>query len=108
MNNKSKLAAALLAFFLGTIGAHRYYLGHVKTAVVQTLGFIATIAGYIILPISIETDLQSLFFLSIALLILGGLILLTLGLIGEYIGRIYMCMNTSPQFVIRPPGEDEN
>ena len=73
MNNKSKLAAALLAFFLGTIGAHRYYLGHVKTAVVQTLGFIATIAGYIILPISIETDLQSLFFLSIALIILGGL-----------------------------------
>ena len=30
-----------------------------------------------------------------------GVILLSLGLIGEYIGRIYICINKSPQFVIR-------
>lgn len=30
-----------------------------------------------------------------------GLILLMLGLIGEYIGRIYISMNNSPQYVIR-------
>ena len=35
------------------------------------------------------------------MLILGGLILLTLGLIGEYLGRIYICINNSPQYVIR-------
>ena len=35
------------------------------------------------------------------LLILGGLILLSLGLIGEYIGRIYISLNNSPQYVIR-------
>lgn len=35
------------------------------------------------------------------LLILGGIILLVLGMIGEYIGRIYMCINESPQYVIR-------
>ena len=35
------------------------------------------------------------------LLILGGLILLVLGMIGEYVGRIYMCMNATPQYVIR-------
>lgn len=34
-------------------------------------------------------------------LVLGGIILLVLGLIGEYIGRIYMCINASPQFVVR-------
>lgn len=34
-------------------------------------------------------------------LILGGIILLVLGLIGEYIGRIYMCLNSSPQYVER-------
>lgn len=34
-------------------------------------------------------------------LILGGLILMTLGLIGEYIGRIYISLNNSPQSVIR-------
>ena len=35
------------------------------------------------------------------LLMLGGLILLTLGLIGEYIGRIYISINNSPQYVIK-------
>ena len=35
------------------------------------------------------------------MLILGGLILIMLGLIGEYIGRIYICINKSPQYVIK-------
>jgi len=34
-------------------------------------------------------------------LLLGGLILVILGLIGEYVGRIYMCINNSPQYVVR-------
>ena len=33
--------------------------------------------------------------------IFSGTILLTLGLMGEYIGRMYICINKSPQFVIR-------
>lgn len=35
------------------------------------------------------------------MLILGGAILMVLGLIGEYVGRIFMCTNAAPQFVIR-------
>ena len=35
------------------------------------------------------------------LLLLGGVILLVLGLIGEYVGRIYMCANNAPQYVAR-------
>lgn len=35
------------------------------------------------------------------LLFIGGMIMLMLGLIGEYIGRIYISINNSPQFVIR-------
>lgn len=35
------------------------------------------------------------------LLLLGGGILLVLGLIGEYVGRIYMCANNAPQYVAR-------
>lgn len=35
------------------------------------------------------------------LLILGGFILLVLGMIGEYIGRIYISINSSPQYVVR-------
>lgn len=34
------------------------------------------------------------------MLFLGGIILLVLGIIGEYVGRIYMCINYSPQYVI--------
>lgn len=34
-------------------------------------------------------------------LIIGGAILSVLGLIGEYIGRIYICLNSSPQYVIK-------
>lgn len=36
-----------------------------------------------------------------ALMIIGGAIMMMLGLIGEYIGRIYIGINNSPQFVIR-------
>lgn len=35
------------------------------------------------------------------LLFIGGMIMLMLGLIGEYIGRIYICISSSPQYVIR-------
>ena len=35
------------------------------------------------------------------ILIIGGSLLFVLGMIGEYIGRIYICINNSPQFVIR-------
>ena len=45
-----------------------------------------------------------------AILIIGGLILLVLGLVGEYIGRMYICMNSAPQYVIRDlvPQKEEN
>ena len=35
------------------------------------------------------------------ILLIGGVILVVLGIIGEYIGRIYLCINNSPQYVIR-------
>ena len=34
------------------------------------------------------------------LLFVGGMLMLILGLIGEYVGRIYICMNCSPQYVV--------
>ena len=46
-----------------------------------------------------------------AILIMGGMIMIMLGLIGEYIGRMYICMNNAPQFVVRdliPAKEKEN
>ncbi len=35
------------------------------------------------------------------LLFIGGLLMLMLGMIGEYIGRIYISINDAPQFVVR-------
>lgn len=34
-------------------------------------------------------------------LFIGGMIMMMLGMIGEYIGRIYICINSSPQYVIK-------
>lgn len=49
-----------------------------------------------------------------AIVFFGGMIMLMLGLIGEYIGRIYISLNNSPQYVIRDrfnmeeePGKDQ-
>lgn len=39
--------------------------------------------------------------LLVLLLFIGGLILMSLGLLGEYIGRMYICLNRSPQYVIK-------
>jgi len=36
-----------------------------------------------------------------ALVFIGGMIMFMLGLVGEYIGRTYMAINKSPQYVIR-------
>lgn len=36
-----------------------------------------------------------------AVVFFGGMIMLMLGLVGEYIGRIYISLNNSPQYVIR-------
>lgn len=35
------------------------------------------------------------------LVFVGGMIMLMLGMIGEYVGRMYNCMNNSPQYVIK-------
>ena len=42
-----------------------------------------------------------------ALLVIGGLIMFLLGLIGEYVGRIYIGINNSPQYVIKEIYEDK-
>lgn len=47
-----------------------------------------------------------------AIMFIGGMMMLMMGLVGEYIGRMYICMNNAPQFVVRDviqvTGEDKN
>ncbi|MBP5565770.1 MAG: glycosyltransferase family 2 protein [Lachnospiraceae bacterium] len=50
----------------------------------------------------LASDVQAGFSALMSVLVfIGGMIMLMLGLIGEYLGRIYICMNNSPQYVIR-------
>lgn len=43
--SRSKVVAAILAFFLGATGAHRYYLGYKKEGAIQTFGLLCDIVG---------------------------------------------------------------
>lgn len=42
-----------------------------------------------------------------AIFIVGGLILFTLGMIGEYLGRVYISINVAPQYVIKETTDEK-
>lgn len=71
------------------------------------LGFILALAGFIYAVVTIVrrvsgiTQVEGWSTIISLLLIIGGMILIMLGLIGEYIGRIYISINNSPQYVIK-------
>jgi len=39
--------------------------------------------------------------LMVVLLFVGGIIMFSLGIIGEYIGRLYLLMSSKPQYLIK-------
>lgn len=43
-----------------------------------------------------------------ALVFFGGMIMIMLGLVGEYIGRIYISLNNSPQYVVKETTDKDN
>lgn len=61
----------------------------------------------IIMKFADPTVLEGYSSIMATLLLVGGLLMLMLGLIGEYIGRIYICINNSPQYVIRQMRPEE-
>lgn len=71
------------------------------------MGFVFAILGFlygIILIIrKITNNIEILGYSSImaTLTFIGGLTMIMLGLIGEYVGRIYICLNNQPQTVVR-------
>ena len=75
-------------------------LASIFGALTAFAGFIYTIV--IVINYFVGSDIPIGWSSTVALqLIIGGIILLVLGLIGEYIGRIYMCINSAPQYVER-------
>ena len=72
------------------------------------IGFITAFLGFIYGVYVIihkllvhSTVLQGYSSIMAALLFIGGIIMMMLGMIGEYIGRIYISINNSPQYVIK-------
>ena len=71
------------------------------------IGFISAFIGFIyglfivickICGVSITAGYSSIM---AVILFIGGIIMLMLGIIGEYLGRIYISINDSPQYVIK-------
>ena len=74
--------------------------GAILGFVIAALGFLfalVTVIRKLVTP-SIPAGWSSMI---AAILVIGGVIMIMLGLIGEYVGRIYICLNRSPQFVVR-------
>lgn len=75
--------------------------------IADLMGFVFSLCGFIVALITIIRKLVlvdvSVGWSSLisVVLISAGLNLLVLGLVGEYIGRIYMCINKTPQSVVR-------
>lgn len=73
----------------------------------SALGFIVALIGFIF---GVVVVARKLVFPEIAagysslmavILLVGGLIMVLLGMLGEYVGRIYISMNNAPQYVVR-------
>ena len=75
--------------------------------VVSFLGFLASAFGfllaflYLILFLSSRIVVPGYASIIIAILIIGGIQMLSLGIMGEYIGRMHMNVNRKPQYVVR-------
>lgn len=75
--------------------------------ITTTIGFVFAILGFaygmllIIRKLTNRIEILGYSSLMAILLFIGGLVMIMLGLIGEYIGRIYICLNSHPQSVIK-------
>ena len=71
------------------------------------LGMCTAVAGFVFALVTIiqkitNPDMMAGWASTVSvLLVLGGLIILLIGIVGEYIGRIYLSINNSPQYVVR-------
>ena len=69
-------------------------------AITALLGFVYALAA-VIRYFTVHMAPQGWTTTTVLLLIVGGLVLVVLGLVGEYVGRIFLCINATPQYVER-------
>jgi dolichol-phosphate mannosyltransferase len=100
----------MLRFSLDAISS----FSHVPLQAATALGFMVSIAAFLGIPVAIGLKIAGQFVPGIttvllAVLLLGGIQLITVGLIGEYVGRVYDEVKGRPLYVVRDrlnaPGE---
>jgi undecaprenyl-phosphate 4-deoxy-4-formamido-L-arabinose transferase len=75
--------------------------------VVSLVGFASTVFGlilatyYLVMRLIGQITVPGFATVAILVLVMGGLQLLSLGLIGEYLGRVHLNVNRKPQFAVR-------
>ena len=121
-NHRSRLEGASGYSFVRLLGLwlNGFTAFSVKPLRVSTfLGFFFALLGFgysifvIVRRLLGITTLEGWSTIIALILIIGGCVLMMLGLIGEYVGRIYICINNSPQYVIKEikgslPKENDN
>ena len=76
-------------------------------AIASFMGFTSAFVGlifaivYLVEYFTGKADVTGWTTLVVLILILGGLILVSLGIIGEYLGRMYLTINNYPKFIVK-------
>jgi undecaprenyl-phosphate 4-deoxy-4-formamido-L-arabinose transferase len=74
---------------------------------VSLVGFVAAVGGlamgfcYLLAAVFSAIEVPGYASIITAILVLGGLQLLSLGVMGEYLGRLHLNVNRKPQYTIR-------
>jgi dolichol-phosphate mannosyltransferase len=92
----------MLRFSLDAI----FSFSHVPLQVATVLGFIFSAVAFLGIPISIGFRIAGQFVpgittLLLVVLLLGGIQLITVGLIGEYLGRVYDEVKGRPLYLVQ-------
>jgi dolichol-phosphate mannosyltransferase len=92
----------MLRFSLDAISS----FSHIPLQLATVLGFIFSLVAFLAIPVAIGLKLAGQFVPGIttvllAVLLLGGIQLITVGIIGEYLGRVYDEVKQRPLYVVR-------
>lgn len=111
MEERSRLAGStnftlkkLIGLWMNGFTAFSVKPLRVATVIGFISAFIGFIYGLVIMVMKIacpDKILAGYSSIMAIILFIGGIIMIMLGLIGEYLGRIYICINNSPQYVIK-------
>jgi polyisoprenyl-phosphate glycosyltransferase len=78
----------------------------VPLRVATIIGFISAISGFMLIPFYMYQYIRGAHIvdgwtsLMVLFLLIGNLILISLGIIGEYLGRMYLNINNKPQYAV--------